>query len=246
MITCPFCTTEAPDGARTCTNCGKPFDAAAEIPAAGEAGLSLCPQCKAAWKPGAVLCVACGYDARVGRPLSTVRGVEEPPAVVRPTTGFGPVPTGLRLHRIGVCLWLLSIPLGLILEVQKLEVASLMATGSETGVTRGPLIAAVVMLITLVSLAVCQWVLGMLGSVLCLWLPRESRARGWLVASLALGLLMVAAGAFVVWYDWPALLLTLVWLPSWFAWMMSMATWPTTSGDGTRPRRRWESSSTCC
>jgi uncharacterized Zn finger protein (UPF0148 family) len=39
-----------------------------------------CPDCRAPLTPGAVLCVACGYDLKEGRKLETVREPEAPEA----------------------------------------------------------------------------------------------------------------------------------------------------------------------
>ena len=274
MKTCPFCTTEAPDDARMCVNCGKPFEqpdaapvapgdaappppttgdaqtgasadsspghangegaataaAPAPPPAAEEITLTTCPQCKEPWKPGAVLCLSCGYDARVGRRLSTVHGVEEPPPVVRPTAGLGPVRTGLVLHavRVGLLIW--TIFLGLLVAVLAIQIrnaeeftphavklpeenlppptpgenpANAPVETAPEPPSYAPVVAALVLSLIACVLALAQPVLGIIGSIQCLRAPREAKARRWIAASLAFDVAaFLAAGGVVGWACW--------------------------------------------
>ncbi len=236
MKTCPSCGAEAPDDARTCGVCEKSFDqpdavataAAAPppeaplAPAARESGLTACPQCKAAWQPGAVVCVSCGYDARIGRRLSTVHGVEDEPPIVRPTRGLEPVRQGLFLQLIVVSLWLLSIPLSIIFAVQRAELVQMVEVRADADLQQPVLVAAWVMAAALIAFAALQWLLGLIGSILCLWMPRESGARAPLVASLVLAAAIVPVHIAVVMQGWHTAVLALLWLPAWIAWMIAL------------------------
>ena len=54
-----------------------PAPATPPLPPRPVAGGTACPSCKASLAPGAVLCVACGYNLKTGKKLSLVVEVDE-------------------------------------------------------------------------------------------------------------------------------------------------------------------------
>jgi hypothetical protein len=71
---CPYCVAEIPTEARKCKFCGEwvekpPTEASpgAAAPAKLPTPFTACPSCHAAAPDGALLCVQCGYDVRIGQ-----------------------------------------------------------------------------------------------------------------------------------------------------------------------------------
>ena len=255
MKTCPSCRTEAPDDAGACGSCGKLFEPLGAVSgppdasaastngpapeptakdgtaAAQENGLTACPQCKTAWQPGAVVCMTCGYDARIGRRLATVHGKEEEAPIERPTAGAGPVRMGLTLHAVRAGLLLITILVALLVAILTVQVQNAEdfapqgvkvpeanqpppEPGQNTapvppvetvpaGPDYTPVVAALVLALIALALALAQPVLGIAGSIRCLWTPRQAKVRPWIVASLACdGLAFLGAAGVLAWACW--------------------------------------------
>jgi hypothetical protein len=229
MKTCPSCRADAPDDAGACPSCGKPINqpdavptSQGEAPAAPGGSPTACPQCQAPLQAGAVLCIACGYDTRVGRRLSTLRGVEEAPPLQRPTTGLGPVRMGLALHAVRVFLLIVTIFVGLVLAVLALQVrvsaqnpppppppkmsgddaSDVPAEAPPAAPDVAPFVAAVILSLIVIAFTVAQSVLGIVGSILCLWVPRNAKSRGWIIASLAFDVAAFLGTCAVLWSAW--------------------------------------------
>ncbi len=137
-----------------------------------------CPECHAPLAEQAVLCIDCGYDFRLGQVRSTV--VEHEEASPR----RGPLPAGFRSVRLGLTFQSARILLTLLAAV--LLVGEMMYLSATRGVGpfRPPLWFTVVFLGG-VGASLLSVILGLAGSILCLWVPRGSRAR--LPLILALG-----------------------------------------------------------
>lgn len=97
---CPFCLAEIPAEARKCKFCGEwvekppqPSAPEAVAPAAAPATpFKTCPACQAAYPTGALLCVQCGYDARLGTKRYVRYQPPAPPKEETPEPGVETTP----------------------------------------------------------------------------------------------------------------------------------------------------------
>jgi uncharacterized membrane protein len=157
-----------------------PDDMAADASPTG--GPGKCVACNAALSAGAVICVKCGTDQRTGKRLPTGVQSLEPGerrkadrAAAIPRWGMRTLQVGMWCNLLGVVLVVMGIPLAL-----GAGISSLAASGG--WVERAFEIA------TAVS-SVGGLVLLLLGPILCLAVPGEAKARGVLIAAIALMLL---------------------------------------------------------
>ncbi len=175
-----------------------------------------CPDCGKELPAEAVLCIDCGYDLRTGRKRQTVHALAEEEAELvvprrkrkgRPEplpAGLGKVQLGLGFHYARLVLTLLAV----------LGIMGLLAYGmifkpkaDEPGLLIGGLVALGIVLLAAV--------LGLAGSVLCLWVGRPSRAWGLIFTSLVLDVLTVPL---VVYQQIAA-------FPPFFAWGVEFVSW---------------------
>jgi hypothetical protein len=200
-VRCPACGQQALPLQSRCLHCNarlnevlpvKPSDAvpAVLLPVDGK-----CPECGKELAEGAVLCIECGYDLRTGRKRTTrhARAEEEPEPQPRRKLHVGPLPLGLSYVQLGLGFHYARLVLTL------LVVLALMASIAYAGLTKaqpgdlGLLVAA----LALIGLVLLAAVLGLLGSIFCLWVGRASRAWGFIFASLVLDLLTVPLGVYL-------------------------------------------------
>lgn len=178
-----------------------------------------CPGCGMGLAEGAVLCVACGYDLRTGRKHATIHApVEEegdpaPPRRKRRgrellPAGFGKVKLGLTLHYARLVLTLVGL---LVFMGVVCYAGATRARAGDPGVTFGGLAAGGVCLLAAL--------LGMIGSFLCLWVGRASRAWGFIFVSLLLDVLTLPVAAWLQVSGLPPLL---AWVPAFFSWIFFM------------------------
>ena len=163
-----------------------------------------CPSCQVSLPAKAVLCVQCGYDFRLGKARSTVMEKEEAPGRVDPF-----VLRGLTLHGVRILLSLLAI-------VLIFASTALAATRLRAGASEPPLWL-VIALLAGVGLSLTCILLGLVGSVFCLRVPRESGGRLPLALSLAFDVVAVPLGVVAAILGWPPLL---SWVVGYCSWML--------------------------
>jgi hypothetical protein len=163
-----------------------------------------------------VLCVACGYDRRTGFKRETVFALaEDEPGPDAPRRkrkrrreplppGLGKVQLGLGFHYARLVLTLLAV-----LVVMGLACYALTARArpDDRGLFVGGLVALAILMLAAG--------LGVAGSVLCLWVGRESRAWGFIFASLLLDVLTPPLAVY----------LHLAALPPLFGWVVQFVAW---------------------
>jgi hypothetical protein len=180
-----------------------------------------CPGCGKNLAVGAVLCIECGYDLRSGRKRETVHALtdEEPP----PDTprrkrnprrealpaGFARVRQGLGFHYARLVLTLLGglVVMGLLCygwTVKPRPDDPILAGGGWAA-------------LGIVSLAA---LVGLAGSVLCLWVGRVSRAWWFIFLSLLLDVLTLPVAAYLQVADLPVVLAWAVEFVSWILFML--------------------------
>jgi len=179
-----------------------------------------CPGCGKELPAGAVLCIECGYDLRSGRKRETVHALaEEEPGPDAPRRkrkrgrdllppGLGKVQLGLGFHYARLVLTLLVV---LVLMGLMCYGVTTKAKPDDPGLVIGGLAA--------LGIALLAAVLGMVGSVLCLWVGRASRAWGVIFASLVLDVLTVPL---VVYLQLAALPRLLGWPVEFVSWLLFM------------------------
>jgi hypothetical protein len=220
-IRCPACGQMALPHQSHCQYCSARLNEA--LPAEGAAATAeapaekpptdgkRCPTCGAALAENAVLCVECGYDFRLGMPrLTVVEKVKRPTRDERRRLWVARLPhvvRGLNLYSARILLGMLGTVL--LVGLEAIASANRRAWSEETP----PwfiLAVAVVVAILLTSVT-----LGLLGSVLCLFVPSESESRGPLALSLVMEL---AGGALAVVAE------VLEW-PLHFSWAAGLCSW---------------------
>jgi hypothetical protein len=199
-VRCPACGKQALPFETRCLHCNARLNevlpaeppAGAAVPAAPPAPPPVvdgkCPGCGKDLAAGAVLCIECGYDVRTGHKRATVHAVadEEPePAAPRQQRRREPLPAGLGRVQIGLGFHYARLVLALLAVLVLMALTGYgVATGAradDPGLIVGGMAAAATVLLAAA--------LGLVGSVLCLWVGRPSRAWGLIFASLLLDVL---------------------------------------------------------
>lgn len=171
-----------------------------------------CPGCGKELPAGAVLCIECGYDRRTRRKRETIhaQSEEEPdaPRRKRLPAGLSKVQLGLGFHYARLVLLLLAV----------LVLLGLVCFG---GTVRAWAAVPVLVLGGLAALGIVLLaaVLGVVGSVLCLWVGRPSRAWWFIFGSLLLDALTLPLAVFV---QPPELYVLLGWVVQLASWILFM------------------------
>jgi hypothetical protein len=177
-----------------------------------------CPACAAALSESAVLCVSCGYDFRLGKARATVvEKVEEETPQDRRRRLAPPLSLvlyGLTLHNARILVSLLATVLILGLMAY--------AAAQKAGPTVEQRTWVALVLLAGVGLWLLGIVLGLVGSILCFWLP-DSRGRFVLSLALVLDVVTLPAGVVAVVLAWTPLLSWAIGLGSWALFMLFLA-----------------------
>ncbi len=169
-----------------------------------------CPGCGAALGEQAVLCVQCGYDFRLGKARTTLveKGEGETPReqLRRQAASLPQVLRGLTLHAARILLSLLATALILGLTLY---------AATRRGVPTPEQVAWLELgLLGGVGVWLLGVLLGLVGSVLCLWLA-DTPARLLLALALMLDLATLPVGIVAALLGWTALL----------SWAMGLGSW---------------------
>ena len=227
-VRCPACGQKALPNESRCQYCkarlqeGTPVetpasDAIALAPAVPlQAADGKCPGCGQDLPEGSVLCIACGYDVRIGRKRETVHALaEEEPAsgAARRKRGGrrGPLPAGLAKVQRGLGFHYARLVLTLLAGLMVMGLIGYGVAFKANADDAGLIIGRAVTVGTVLLAAV----LGILGSFLCLWVGRPSRAWGFIFASLILDVLTPPL----------VLALQLLELPPLFGWGVQLVSW---------------------
>lgn len=227
-LRCPACGQKALPNESRCQYCNARLHEAppVEMPARDAIALApsiplqaadgKCPGCGQEMPAGSVLCIACGYDVRIGRKRETVHAdtEEEPVAVARRRKRRGrqePLPAGLAKVRRGLGYHYARLVLTLLAGLMVMGLISYGVAFKVQADDAGLIIGRAVTVGTVLLAAV----LGILGSFLCLWVGRPSRAWGFIFASLVLDVLT------------PPLVLALQFLaiPPLLGWPLQLISW---------------------
>ncbi|MCI0683528.1 MAG: hypothetical protein L0Y71_15595 [Gemmataceae bacterium] len=154
-----------------------------------------CPDCGKRLPTDAVVCVNCGLDLQTGRRLKTT--IKKSAKKKDHAGKLSRVRLGLAFHYARLIIFLAS-PVVLLLAIAVGGIAG--AGGRTMGLAGGAL--AFIVAILVVAALLSAPVLGMVGSILCVWVPSKS-ARSTIMVSMALD--MASFGLGMV-----ALLLTVV------------------------------------
>jgi hypothetical protein len=225
-VRCPACGQRALPFQTRCLHCNARLNevvpaepsAAGAVQAAAPAD-GKCPGCGKELAPAAVLCIDCGYDLRTGRKRATVHaGAEEgSDAEARPRKRkrHAPLPAGLATVRVGLGLHYARLVLTLLTFLALMGLVCYAAMTRAQVQDRGVAVGA----LATIAVGLLAALLGVVGSILCLWVGRASRARGFILASLVLDALTVAVAA---WARAAALPDLLAWVPAFASWILFM------------------------
>jgi hypothetical protein len=169
-----------------------------------------CPGCGAGLSARAVLCVRCGYDFRLGKSRATVKGKAEAPARVAPRTwaqDFPRVLRGLTLHNARILLSLIAVVL---LFGSTAAAATKLRAGAQE-----PPAWLLLPLLGGVGVSLVSILLGFVGSIFCLRVPRESAGRLPLALSLAFDVAAMPLGVVAAILGWTPLLSWATGICSW-------------------------------
>jgi hypothetical protein len=231
-VRCPTCGQRALPMQSRCLSCNARLREAAPVEKAGDAIQTVplaplppadgkCPGCARELPAGAVLCIDCGYDSRTGRKRETVHalvpeeaGPDSPPR--KRNRRREPLPAGLARVQLGLGFHYARLVLTLLAI---LVLMGLMCYGVtvKPGAGDPGLIVGGLATLGLVLLAA---VLGILGSVLCLWVGRASGAWGFVFTSLLLDGLTLPLAAYLQIVSLPPLIGWVVQFVSWILFML--------------------------
>jgi len=147
----------------------------------GSAPPNVCPGCRTVMPAGAVVCIQCGYNQKLGRKMQTEAGPLRAPR----TDGISGAPLGRRARRRRA-LSLLAKGLSLVYWGVLLACAR-QAVDLASGLL--PMPPVIVQAAVLAGLTAS--LLQIAGRILCLYVPRESHAAGLILASVVLELIPV-------------------------------------------------------
>jgi hypothetical protein len=231
LVRCPACGQKALPLQTRCVYCNARLNEVLPAEQAGEAiqpstPVSLppadgkCPGCAKELAAAAVLCIECGYDVRTGQKRETVYAVtEEEPGPNAPRrmrkrgreqlpAGLGKVQLGLGFHYARLVLTLLAV----------LVMLGLLCYGV-TVRPRPDDLGLVIVGLAAVGIAQLAAGLGLVGSVLCLWVGRGSRAWWFIFASLLLDGLTLPL---VIYLQIAALPPLIAWVVEFVSWLLFM------------------------
>ena len=145
-----------------------------------------CPGCGTRLPAEAVLCVDCGLDLQSGQRLKT--SVKKAPKKQDQAGKLARVRLGLAFHFARLIIFLAS-PVVLLLAI---VVGAMASAGGRTTGLAGGLLAVIVAVLVVVALLSTP-VLGIIGSILCAWVPKKS-ARTMIMVSMALDMASFGLG----------------------------------------------------
>jgi hypothetical protein len=221
-VRCPACQQKALPFQTHCLHCNARLPKAAPVETKADPTAALprtdgvCPACGKALSATAVLCIDCGFDLRTGRMIETVRGPAAEESITdsaRPKQNrhAEPLPAGLAKVRLGLGFHYARLVLTLLTV---LVMMGLVCYGVAMR-SREPDSIAIVGWLTAGGIVMLAALLGIVGSILCLWVGRASRAWWFIFISLLLDVLTPPLIVF----------LQLVAIPPFLAWGVEFASW---------------------